>query len=76
VDFALSQLSEAETNVPTRQLAGLQASFQGLNAEIDSIASGNASGSEAFTRCGSFAKSAGDWYVGSQATVSNEAACS
>jgi hypothetical protein len=75
VDFALAELSEAETNVPTRQIAELQASFQGFNAEIDSIASGNASGSQSLGDSAASLKARAAGLSEVQATVSEEAEC-
>jgi hypothetical protein len=77
MDFVLAELTEAETNLPTRQIAELQASFQGFNAEIDSIASGgNAPGSEALGDAAASLRARATGISEVQATVSNEAECS
>jgi hypothetical protein len=75
VDFVLSELSEAETSVPTREIAELQSSFQGFNAEIDSIASGNASGSQSLGDSAASLKARVASLSEVQATVSEEAEC-
>ena len=75
VDFALAELSEAETNVPTRQLAQLQATFQDFNAEIDSIASGNTSGSQSLGDSAASLKARVARLSQVQAMVSEEAEC-
>jgi len=75
VDFALAELQEAETNVLTRQIAQLQASFQGFNAEIDSIASGNASSNQSLGESAASLKARAAGLSDVQATVSEEAEC-
>src|SRR5262245_61077146 len=46
VDGVLSELSEAESNVLTRQISQLQASFEGFDAELDSMISRASSGNQ------------------------------
>jgi hypothetical protein len=76
VDSVLAELNEAETDVPTRDLAKLQTSFDGFDAEIDSIASGGASDSQPLGDAAASLKARAAGLSEVQATVSNEAACS
>jgi hypothetical protein len=41
VNLSLSELQEAESKLPSFQIARLQSSFESFNAELDSLASGN-----------------------------------
>jgi hypothetical protein len=41
VSFSLSEIQEAESDLPTIEIAKLQTSFESFNAELDGLASGN-----------------------------------
>jgi hypothetical protein len=75
VSGALSELSEAETNVTARHLAQLQFSFQSFDAEIDSLASKGASAAEALGERAASLRARATALAETQALMTKDAAC-
>jgi len=75
VNFSLSELSEAASEVQTRQIAKALDSFTSFNAELVSMSSGGASGSQPLGDAAATLKARAAGLSEVQAALNAEAAC-
>ena len=75
VNGVLSELSEAESTVQTRQISQLQSSFQSFDAEVDSLKAKSSSASQQLGEAAASLRARAAGLLEAHALIGREAAC-